>query len=300
MAEGVDYSAARPGGAALAAAGKTFVVRYLAPNGEIRGNKGLTNAEIADLRAHGIAIVVVYESYAARAGEGRAAGEADAPTAQGLLDQLDLDHRLPIYFAVDYDAVPAAVTPYFEGVRSVLGYDRTGVYGSYRVVNALRDAGLARWLWQTYAWSGGLTSDGIHLKQYLNDQNVNGSVDLDRSYQDNFGQFGVAPPATIQSGDDEVALIRAVQLVSKDNTFVLSHGRLTHLKDAPGSAAVRKVAGTEFVDVTNEELVRDMKGFGLAPGIPDWDPKNIETALPKNGQTLTIAIVDGKAVPVRY
>ena len=47
--EGIDYSWARPGGAAIAAAGKKFAVRYLYPDGQ--GGKGLDASELQDLHA---------------------------------------------------------------------------------------------------------------------------------------------------------------------------------------------------------------------------------------------------------
>ena len=58
--EGIDYSWARPGGAAIKAAGKAFAVRYLYPDGQ--GGKGLDASELADLQANGIEVPVVYES----------------------------------------------------------------------------------------------------------------------------------------------------------------------------------------------------------------------------------------------
>lgn len=200
MAEGVDYSWARPGGQALKDAGKVFAVRYLYPDGQ--GGKGLDPSELADLQAHGIEVPVVYESYAGRAKEGHDAGVADAQTAQAALVAVGLPSGMPIYFAVDYDAPESdqpALNSYFDGVASILGLDRTGVYAGYWIVKRLSEAGKAKWLWQTYAWSGGNWFPGNHLEQYLNGQTLNGAVDLVRSKQDNYGQpskfGGATPPA---------------------------------------------------------------------------------------------------------
>lgn len=200
LAEGVDYSWARPSGAVLKSVGKSFAVRYLYPDGQ--GGKGLDPSELADLQAHGVEVPVVYEGYAARAKEGRAAGAADAKTAQAALEAVGLPTGMPIYFAVDYDAPESdqpAIDEYLRGCADVIGADRVGVYASFYVVKRCAQNGSAKWFWQTYAWSGGQWFDGNHLEQYLNGQNINGAVDLCRAVKDNYGQpskFGGAKPVT--------------------------------------------------------------------------------------------------------
>lgn len=199
MSEGVDYSWARPGGAALKNAGKQFAVRYLYPDGQ--GGKGLDASELSDLQAHGIEVPVVFESYAGRAKEGHDAGAQDAKTAQSALAAVGLPTGMPIYFAVDYDAPESdqpALNAYFDGVASVIGLERTGAYAGYWIIKRLSEAGKISWRWQTYAWSGGQWFAGNHIEQYLNGQDINGAVDLNRSKQDNYGQpskFGGAAPA---------------------------------------------------------------------------------------------------------
>lgn len=196
MAEGVDYSWARPGGATLKAAGKAFAVRYLYPDGQ--GGKGLDKSELDDLQANGIEVPVVYESYAARAREGRAAGAADARTAQQALEALGMPSGMPIYFAVDYDAPESdqgVLDEYLRGAADVIGADRVGVYAGYWIIKRCKENGSAKWLWQTYAWSGGNLHPDAHLYQYRNGQELNGAVDFNRSLKDNYGQpskFGAA------------------------------------------------------------------------------------------------------------
>lgn len=198
--EGVDYSWARPGGATLKAAGKHFAVRYLYQDGQ--GGKGLDASELADLTNNGAEVPVVYESYAARAKEGRAAGQADAKTAQAALVALGLPSGMPIYFAVDYDAPEGdqgAIDEYLRGCADVIGLDRVGVYAGYWIVKRCKENNTAKWLWQTYAWSGGNVHPDIHLYQYRNGQDLNGAVDFNRALKDNYGQpsaFGAAKPVT--------------------------------------------------------------------------------------------------------
>ena len=180
MTEGVYYSWSRPGGAALAAAGKSFAGRYLYPG----GGKGLTAGEVNDLNGHGVSVFTIFESSAARALDGSGAGSADAQTAQGQLGACGLPSDQVIYFGVDFDAVDsqlAAIDDYLRGAATVLGQGRVGVYGSYRVTTHCRASGSAPHGFQTYAWSHGQVDGGASFYQYNNGQNVNGSVDLVRS-----------------------------------------------------------------------------------------------------------------------
>jgi hypothetical protein len=174
------------------------VARYLylpAP-----GGKGITKAEAEAIRAAGLGLVVVYESYAGRAKEGLAAGAADGKTALAWARSIGFPETRPIYFAVDFSPTTVElvyVDAYLKGVASVIGLARVGVYGSYAVVEHCQAIGTARWFWQTYAWSGGKVSAHTHFLQYLNGQTVAGaSVDLNESRQFDFGAWD--PPVTVK------------------------------------------------------------------------------------------------------
>jgi peptidoglycan hydrolase-like protein with peptidoglycan-binding domain len=195
MSEGIDFSWARPGGAAIKAAGKEFVMRYLYPDGQ--GGKGLDADEVADYRANGLLIGVVYESSATRALSGFAAGVADANTAAGQLGALGMAGT-PVYFGVDFDVTDqqAAVNDYINGAASVLTFAGTGVYGEFSVVEACVGTSCA-YGWQTYAWSGRAVSSKAAVYQYLNGQTLNGGgVDYCRNLKDDFGAFGGTAPAS--------------------------------------------------------------------------------------------------------
>jgi len=187
MIEGVDYSFARPGGARLAAEGKAFAVRYLYPG----SGKGLQNPEIVDLRGHGIDIAVVYQEGTNEWEGGFATGVRQALAAQALLERLELDHRLPIYFTCDSEASGAwnteLVNAFVDGAASVLGRERTGIYGSFAVVEACAAAGVCNWFWQTYAWSYRKLSGHANLYQYSNGE-WGGSVDFNRALTPEYGQ----------------------------------------------------------------------------------------------------------------
>lgn len=198
MTEGVDYSFARPGGAALRAAGKSFAVRYVPYQGD--GGKGLKSDELADLQANGIAVALVWETTAGRMLDGYGAGVTDGTVALASAALLGFPKDRPIYFACDTDTTADQLTSvrnYLDGAASVLGRARVGIYGEYDVIDHCLGTGAATWFWQTAAWSGGRLHPTAHLYQYLNDQTINGAaVDLCRSLKADFGQWGGDMPDT--------------------------------------------------------------------------------------------------------
>jgi len=202
---GVDYSAAPPGGAAIAAAGYRFAARYLSNS----PSKNIDEAEAADLRSNGIDVVVVWETTAMRALDGQAAGSQDAAAAREQADALGFPADAPIYFAVDFDASEAQQAPidaYLSAAGSVLGADLVGVYGGFYVVERCFENGTATFGWQTGAWSGGQVSDQAHIYQRIGQVTVGGTeCDVDEALQDNFGQWpadGSTPPPNDGGGDN--------------------------------------------------------------------------------------------------
>jgi hypothetical protein len=195
--KGLDYSSGRPDLKKVKALLYGFVARYLFF--PIVGGKGITLGEATAIRAAGLGLVVVYESYAGRAKEGPVAGVADGKTALAWARSIGFPDSRPLYFAVDFSPTTVElvfVDAYLKGVASVIGAARVGVYGSYAVVEHCQATSTARWFWQTYAWSAGKVSPHTHLLQYLNGQTVAGvSVDLNESRQLDFGAWmpAVAP-----------------------------------------------------------------------------------------------------------
>lgn len=223
IAEGYDFSHARPGWEAISKSGRTFVGRYLYPE---HGGKALTSDEVREYLSHGIDIYTFYEAYAERMLEGRNAGIVDAQTAQRELGVVGLPTNMPIYFAVDWDASPSQqdeIDAYLKGAASVIGADRVGVYGGYYVVKRCYENGTATWLCQTYAWSGGLIYDKIHVLQYANGETLNGgAVDYNRAYQENYGQasaVGVAPSAPATSKPSTPASTSGTYTVRSGDTL---------------------------------------------------------------------------------
>jgi hypothetical protein len=174
----------------LKRAGIHFACRYLSHD----MSKNLTRSEATALSKAGISVVVVWETTANRAAAGRQAGVADAIVAAEQAKQCGKPGSAPIYFAVDFPAEPGQTNEYFRGVNSVIGADRTGVYGSYRVVKSLMESRLAHFGWQTYAWSGVPPQwyAPAQIRQYENGVHVAGvSADRDRAMHPHYGQWRV-------------------------------------------------------------------------------------------------------------
>lgn len=192
----LDYSAGYPGARAVRDAGHGGVIRYLRKEGTSRV-RPITSAELADMRAHGLAVALVYQAVStSRVTEGRAAGQHDARWALAQAAAIGAPEPRCVYFAVDFDAQPGAADEYFRGAADVLGVARVGGYGSWRVLTHLRGAGLIAWAWQCYAWSPGHNKDpntyaaGAHLFQRLGQVTVGGTlVDINDVLKPDFGQL---------------------------------------------------------------------------------------------------------------
>jgi hypothetical protein len=183
----LDYSFARPDPAKIKAEGFGGVMRYLSHS----ASKNLTAGERDALYAQGLGIGLVWETTANRALDGYNAGVADAKDA--LAQASALNFNGVIYLAVDFDATPQqqdAINNYINGAKSVGGDRIAAAYGGYWVIKRLFDAGIIKWGWQTYAWSGGNWDSRAQLRQVKNGQ-WNDSVDFNESTTDNWGgQFG--------------------------------------------------------------------------------------------------------------
>lgn len=196
---GCDYSFARPSPSSLTSMGYKFVCRYL--SGDPSGGKDLTSSEQSSLEAGGIDIVLNWETTGTDAMNGYNAGVSDATSAKSEAESLGQPTNRPIYFSIDFDAQSgdaASINAYFQGVASVIGVARTGVYGGYYIVKELFDAGLVHWGWQTYAWSNGAWDSRAQLRQVQNGVD-NGQLDADEATVPDYGQYG--PGSPVNGGD---------------------------------------------------------------------------------------------------
>jgi hypothetical protein len=196
--EGCDYSSGYPSVAELRAAGKQFVVRYA--RGTPTFPKGITRPEVDQWKAAGVPVAIVDEVAKDRALLGRDKGVDDANAATDAVITAGGPSNTVIYMAVDFDATPAQtagpVRQFIEGAVAAVGWDRVGVYGSYRVVKYMLDQRVCRYGFQTAAWSGGLLDPRANLYQYRNSTPTSRlyvgttEVDYDRAYTLDYGQWG--------------------------------------------------------------------------------------------------------------
>lgn len=188
---GIDYSWARPGGSAIKAGGFNFVCRYL--SFDVTG-KNISAGEAQDILGNGLGLVLVWESSSSAALQGHDRGVSDAQNALSQARAIGFPDDRPLYFAVDFDEADTAaqnnaLASYFDGVVSVIGLNRTGIYSGYYPIKRLHEAGKVTWLWQTLGWSGGQVYDGVHI--YQNGQSAFGSgADIDEARQADYGAWG--------------------------------------------------------------------------------------------------------------
>ena len=232
-AKGVDYAFSHPSVASLVAGGYTFAVRYLYPFSQKPGTKNLTLAEATVLNAAlADGVVSNYESWASRALDGHDAGIDDARAAQGQHTACGGKLDRPIYFSVDFDAQPAqypAVDAYMLGVASVIGVNRTGVYGSYSTVKHRR-RGFGEMGVANHAWSGGRYDERCQLSQDKN------GVPLGGLNRPRLRACGRLRAVELQPGEDDMsaadvaAIIAAINTPHKGVGLSASEERRRHLR----------------------------------------------------------------------
>ena len=194
IAKGVDYAfSPHPRPDVLKNEGYSFACRYLSPNPANDSNgKNLSSGELSALMGAGLAVVVVEESTAQRMLQGHAAGVSDAQHAAAVTRSLGIS-SIPVYFACDFDATEADQVPvndYLDGAASVIGLNRTGIYGGYWPVKRAFDAGKVKWGWQAFAWSGGNWDARAQLRQVQNGVIIGGAdCDVDEAHAEDFGQW---------------------------------------------------------------------------------------------------------------
>ena len=168
--------------------GVTFIMRYFSYD----ASKDLTADELANANLHGISVGVVWETTANRMLQGHAAGSSDAAEANRRANSLGIN-GIPLYFACDFDATESdqtLINAYMDGVISVIGLARAGMYGGFYPVSRAFNARKITYGWQTYAWSGGQWDQRAQLRQVQNDVTVCSiNADWDEQHATDFGQW---------------------------------------------------------------------------------------------------------------
>jgi glycoside hydrolase-like protein len=169
----------------IRAAGYSGVINYvsLSRPGASFGAKPITRPYAEQLTAAGLMIVSNYQ-YGKPGGtatsdfkRGFDGGVADARTASKLHTAAGGGQSAPIFFTIDedinHDTWNTLALKWFRGINSVLGVQRTGVYGGIDVCKWAAADGVIgtsrspghRWAWQTKAWSHGQIDPAAVLYQ---------------------------------------------------------------------------------------------------------------------------------------
>ena len=201
----VDYSAARFTAAQLKAAGVVAVGRYLT------GPYAITISELLGLLAGGIVVWFIFEVGVNNVSAGYAQGVADARAADNALVALGLPVDQPVYFTVDENLQsPGLAVPYFQGIDSVRPAADTGDYAEGAVCQALENAGLVGFNWQSM--SKAFPGNAVTLPITDIQQEPSGAplpdTDLDVLLKSDFGQYPrpvvtpPPPPPVVYPGDN--------------------------------------------------------------------------------------------------
>lgn len=210
LLQGCDYSFARPAPSMLAQRGLKLVGRYLASDGN---GKHVDKAEIGSLNAQALDVFFIYEEDGKELLGGFDAGVRVAKAAETLRIAQGVG-LVPIYFNTDFevsDAQLPTILAALDGIASVIGVIRTGLYGGYKAIKTAFDTGKIQWGFQTYAWSDP-NKDGVtdwdpraQLQQWANGQ-WGGTVDFTRAMVAEFGQNPVVVPPIDPTDSKEVPL----------------------------------------------------------------------------------------------
>jgi hypothetical protein len=207
----IDFAERRIAPDEIKAAGYDGVINYVSeerPGAHFEA-KPITRDYADALRAAGLHIVSNFQygkpgwptpSDYTRGHDG---GVADAQTALQLHGAAGGTSSAPIFFSVDdnidLDTWNGTAVDWFRGINSVLGVERTGIYGHANACGwAVRDGVIGhstspgfRWGWQTKAWSNGEREPTAVLYQGIIEGPVlNGiKVDVDDVLAPDYGQW---------------------------------------------------------------------------------------------------------------
>lgn len=268
---GVDYSFYRPDLTWLWDQGVRWVYRYL--HSGAGAGAALTPAEYASLRAHGFPVVLGYEETGKELLGGFAAGVRCAQAAEALRIAVGAPAQ-PLVLNADFGTTPAqqaVINDAMRGAASVIGFNRTALYGGYYTIKAAFDAGVIKYGMQTYAWSRATPGGPVQwdpraqIQQYNNGQ-WNGEVDFDRAMVPDFGQNPVAVP----TGGDPKPIDPTQPTRKKENTMFAAYrdtngtiavqsrpgGALTLLSDPLVWQGLAAATGTEYAQTDTLDALR--------------------------------------------
>src|ERR1700758_2110739 len=212
----IDFAERRIAPEEIKSAGYAGVVNYVSESrpGANFEAKPITREYADALRAAGLHIVSNFQ-YGKPNGtapsdftRGFDGGVADAHTALSLHAAAGGTNSAPIFFSVDddinADTWNSLAVNWFRGINSVLGTQRTGIYGHFQACQwAANDGVIGRsttaghhWAWQTKSWSHGQRdSAAVLYQEVVNTPSNPGpllggiNIDVDEVLATDFGQW---------------------------------------------------------------------------------------------------------------
>lgn len=183
----IDFAMRQIPAQEIRAAGHAGVINYVSTSrpGSSMGAKPITLPYAQSLTAAGLAIVSNFQ-YGKPGGtapsdftRGFDGGVEDARTAWQLHSAAGGGQSAPVFFTIDEDINRETwnnvALPWFRGINSVLGVQRTGIYAGINPCQwATSDGVIGRsstagrvWAWQTRSWSRGQVFPGAVLYQRI-------------------------------------------------------------------------------------------------------------------------------------
>jgi hypothetical protein len=212
----IDFAERRIPPDQIKSAGYDGVVNYVSESrpGANFEAKPITREYADALRAAGLHIVSNFQygkpgwSAPSDFTRGHDGGVADAQTALRLHTAAGGGNSAPIFFSVDdnidLNTWNSVAVEWLRGINSVLGVERTGIYGHSNACGwAIKDGVIGhsttagfRWAWQTKAWSNGEREPAAVLYQEVVNTPSNPgpllggiNVDVDEVLAPDFGQW---------------------------------------------------------------------------------------------------------------
>lgn len=210
----LDFSARLIDPTAIKTAGYGGVIGYFSASrpGANFGAKPLTRDYCDRLRTAGLEVVSCYQFGKGPTADWRGgydAGARHAEIAASFHEQAGGPATAPIYAPVDDNPTlvdwNGMIAPFLRGWASVLGLERTGMYGNARCIDWALEDGVATWFWQ-HNWSGDPSINGDHPAAHLHQieidkRQVGGvAVDVNVTLKNDYGQWSAAAPQPTQGG----------------------------------------------------------------------------------------------------
>lgn len=198
----LDYAAGVIPANDIRATGAVGSIRYVSdprPGGAWMLGKPMHLDEARDLHQSGLKIVSCYQYGKGGSADwlgGQGAGVTHARRGWQLHTAAGGPANVPIYASIDDDPsleqYKSQVAPYLRAWESVIGHQRTGVYGNSKTIDWALQDGLGSYFWQ-HNWGsrGGGTHPAAHLHQVeIDKRHVGGvGVDLNSICKPQFGQW---------------------------------------------------------------------------------------------------------------